>query len=487
MPPFDPTTATSGTGAPAPVAGPPPGQFDPATASPAGTRSTPRADAPGPWYSEFGAGMSREAQGMAAGAQQLIHGETPPEYRGWLSEYQKPDPSWWTTLGRGATAIGGPGLAGLAAAATLPEAALGAAGLGIAGLSGAIMPTASGTRLSHVPGAALGFGAGWAGSKLAGLLGKAPYLRDLAAWNRDAYSWILENSGIAVPKVAGTKAIAEMATGIGAKLDAANAQLSFNPSSNAFRAALARIRPQFVQSPGASSAQWGAISNGVLGDLQTLARRGGGTITGADFAEYVTGLNTAARSFAESAASGSERGADLRLLAKSLNAITEAMETSATGPAAARAERAAARQAWSRFAQLADEQSAVTGGMAKPSQLIGALEKQEGKIDYARTPSPFKDRLAAAQAALEKAPRSGFLGHLIDLAAREGAYHLGGFPAYIGARIFGPSIGQAVSAGLGKIPASPAGALATRGLTPGISAIGGETLNSLADRAIGGR
>jgi hypothetical protein len=59
------------------------------------------------------------------------------------------------------------------------------------------------------------------------------------------------------PKVAGTKAIADIASQIGAKLDAANAQLSLNPSSSAFAAAIARIRPQFVQSPRASRARSG--------------------------------------------------------------------------------------------------------------------------------------------------------------------------------------------------------------------------------------
>jgi hypothetical protein len=353
------------------------------------------------------------------------------------------------------------------------------------------MPTESGTRISPVPGTILGGVGGLAGSKLASLLGKAQNVRDLACWNRDAYSWILENTGIAVPKTAGTKAIADMADQIGAKLDAANSSLSFNPSSSTFQAALARIRPRFVQSPGQSSAQWNAISTGVKGDLQNLARRSGGSITGADFAEYISGLNSAARAFAESAASGSERAGDLRTLAKSLNAITEAMETSAAGPASAKAERAAARQAWSRFMLLNDEQSAATGGMIKPSQMIGAMERSEGKLRYAQTPSPFKERLVAAQKALESSHGSGFLGRLLDVAGREAACHLGGFPGYIGARVLDRPIGQAISGGAsriaGAITYSPTGSAIARGLVPGIGALGGNTLDSLADRVMDGR
>lgn len=480
-----------GTAAPqaapnAPPQAAPQDDFDFSRARPVGSPSQP--DAAGPWYSEFGSGMAREAKGMGAGTAQLISGETPPGYRDWLREYEKPDPSGWTTAGRAATAIGAPGLAGLAAAATLPEAALGAAGVGLAGLTGAIMPTQSGSRISHIPGAALGVAGGWAGSKLAGLLGKAPYLRDLASWNRDAYSWILEGSGLAVPKAAGTKAVAELATNIGAKLDAANAQLSFNPSSNTFTAALNRIKPSFVQAPNQSGAQWNAISAGVTNDLQNLARRGGGTISGQDFADYVSGLNAAARAFSESAASGSERAADLRLLSKGLNSITEAMESSATGPAAAKAERAAARQAWSRFMLLNDEQSAATGGMIKPSQMIGSMERQEGKLDYAKTPSPFKERLAAAQKALENSTRSGdFLGRLIDVASREAAFHLGGFPGYIGARVMGRPVEQAIAGGASwltrKAPYWPGVSKAGQLLVPGIGALGGDSLNALADRA----
>jgi hypothetical protein len=43
--------------------------------------------------------MAREFKGMGAGAAQLVAGETPPGYRDWLREYEKPDPSWATTAG----------------------------------------------------------------------------------------------------------------------------------------------------------------------------------------------------------------------------------------------------------------------------------------------------------------------------------------------------------------------------------------------------
>jgi hypothetical protein len=123
--------------------------------------------------------------------------------------------------------------------------------------------------------------------------------------------------------------------------------------------------------------------------------------------------------------------------------------------------------------------------------MIGAMERSEGKLRYAQTPSPFKERLAAAQKALEGSARSGGLGRLIDVAGREAAYHLGGFPGYIGARVLDRPIGQAASgvAGsiAGAIPYSPTGSAVARGLVPGIGALGGDTLNSLADRAIGGR
>jgi hypothetical protein len=167
------------------------------------------------------------------------------------------------------------------------------------------------------------------------------------------------------------------------------------------------------------------------------------------------------------------------------------MEGSAVGPASAKAERAAARQAYSRFMLLADEQSAATGGMIKPSQMIGAMERSEGKLRYAQTPSPFKERLIAAQKALEGSHGSGFLGRLLDVAGREAAYHLGGFPGYIGARVLDRPIGQAISGGAsriaGAIPYSPTGSAIVRGLVPGIGALGGDTLDSLADRAIGGQ
>jgi hypothetical protein len=99
--------------------------------------------------------------------------------------------------------------------------------------------------------------------------------------------------------------------------------------------------------------------------------------------------------------------------------------------------------------------------------------------------------LAAAQKALEGSRGSGFLGRLLDVAGREAAYHLGGFPGYTGARVLDRPIEQAVSGGASRIaraiPYSPTGSAVTRGLVPGIGALGGDTLNDLADRAIGGR
>lgn len=478
----------AGAPAAAPTQPAPQDDFDWSTARPAGTRARPQGDAAGPWYSEFGAGMAREAKGMAVGTGQLIRGQTPGGYEDWQREYNKPDPSWWTTAGRATAALGtGAGLAGLAALA-LPETA---AGVTAGALTGAMMPTESGSLWSHLPGAALGAGGGWAGSKLGGLLGKAPYLRDFASWNKDAYSWILEGTGITTPKVAGTKAIAEMADTIGAKLGAANAQLELDPSRASFQAAMNKLGQQnFVQAPGQSGAQWAGIRNGVLGDLQDLARRGGGRISGKDFADYITGLNKAARAFAESAASGSERSGDLRVLAQGLNGITEAMEDAAAGPAAAKAARSSARQAWSRFMRLADEQSAaVSGGLIKPSQMIGAMERSEGKVAYASNQTPFKERLAAAQKALEGTKSSGFLSKIIGVAIREAAFHGAGMPGYIAARALGEPVVKAPSAIGGWVarnaPYWPATGAVVRGLGTGIGALGGETLNTLANQALG--
>jgi hypothetical protein len=321
--------------------------------------------------------MAREAKGMVTGAEQLVHGETPPEYRGWLQEYEKPDPSWWTTAGRATTAIGGPGLAGLAAPQqrcpkppSVPQVS-----------ASPVLPAQScrphrehACRTSRaLPSASLADGPG----------------QSSPACSARRPMYAISQAGIATPIRRAERrnrwhgqAVADDRRN-GALRRQAPLCLNFDPASNTFRAALARISPRFVQSPGQSSAQWNAISNGVQSDLPALARARGGSIKGADFAEYIRGLNSAARAFAESAAAGSERAGDLRTLARSLNAITEAMETSAIGPASAKAERAAARQAWSRFMLLND---------AKPlavQRAIGRCTKSAGGLARLRLPGPL--------------------------------------------------------------------------------------------------
>lgn len=224
--------------------------------------------------------------------------------------------------------------------------------------------------------------------------------RENVNWMRRAMNRV--GLGAETPRTAGDRELNFVRGRIGDKLNEANAQLSFDPTTTDAIGRIQQFRDAALPMLGEDNQRlWNnlidrKVLNGIA-ERQQVRQPGltpepgleqpeakwvaRSALQGQDFAKYVTMLNQEADNLARNAKFPGRNTADDLEMASALHAMSDFVEGAARGPAKAIKERDAAREGYRIYSTLRSAADPTKLSVARPEQVVAEIERRAGNAE----------------------------------------------------------------------------------------------------------